>query len=155
MKDTIDNWVATYGKPVLHFTVQGPPCGFISSGSRNWSKRQAKAWAYASDVRSALLEYLMGDEVEVDHRGELATQPVTCDGEKATLIASKKRPLFIGTVATFVNGVHPDPENVHKLVKDALFHKVKGGDKWTGGVYDHPRYDKDEPGVEVLVWEAA
>lgn len=70
----------------------------------------------------------------------------------ARLNATKLAPLLIGTVAYFVNGIHPDPENVHKLTKDALFWKVRGGDKWTGGVYVPPRYSREQPRTEVFVW---
>lgn len=142
----VDKLVDTYGTPMIRFTVEGPPVGFVSSGSRNWTGRQTKAWEYARSVRAALLQFLMTTEDSV------SGVEIESSEEKATLRADKLHPLFIGTVAYFRNGVHPDPENTHKLVKDALFHKVPGGDKWTGGVYEKPHYDKLHPRVEVCVW---
>lgn len=47
----------------------------------------------------------------------------------------------------FVNGTHNDPENVRKSVVDALFPK----DKWVYGFHSHPRYDRDNPRLEVTL----
>lgn len=78
------------------------------------------------------------------------------------LKATKYAPLFFDTIAYFTNGVHCDPENVHKLVKDSLFYtppeegknkkKKRGSDKYTGGFYDDPLYDKDNPRVEITLY---
>ena len=41
---------------------------------------------------------------------------------------------------------------MHKGVKDALFYGAVGvGDKYTGGAYSNPLYDKEHPRVEVRV----
>lgn len=80
-------------------------------------------------------------------------------GIKLPLKAVKDRPLMIRTVSYFKNGVHPDPGNVQKGVCDALFYKVnrqtgtigKGDDKYTGGSFPPPRYDKGNPRVIVII----
>jgi hypothetical protein len=133
-----------YGEPTLRFVVMGRPHGFVASGHRHWSRRTGKAWTYAKKVRATLKAHIEGEGNEIQ-------EPVSEDG--VHLMANKEAPLRVGTVAHFVNGTHPDPENVHKLVKDALFHKAPGGDKYTAGLYAEPRYDKELPRVEVLVWE--
>ena len=112
--------------PSSSFVVEGPPVGFIAAGSNKWSKRTSKVWLYADKVRKA-------------YTGE-------------PLLATKEQPFFFFTRCFFRNGTHPDPENVHKLVKDALFHKVRLGDKYTGGAYLPPLYDKENPRVEIFVF---
>jgi isopentenyl diphosphate isomerase/L-lactate dehydrogenase-like FMN-dependent dehydrogenase len=80
-------------------------------------------------------------------------------GMRLPLVATKDRPLMIRTVAYFKNGTHPDPENVHKGITDALFYREdkvkgktgKGNDKYTGGSFPPPLYDKDNPRVIVIV----
>lgn len=73
-------------------------------------------------------------------------------GIELPLQASKEKPVHIYTKAFFKDGVHPDPENVHKGVKDALFYKAGGaGDKYTGGAYEPPLYDPERPRVEIEV----
>lgn len=87
-------------------------------------------------------------------------------GIKLPLIATKERPLMIRTISYFKNGVHPDPGNVQKGICDALFYdeekaavaKVrgkkstgKGDDKYTGGSFPPPRYDKSNPRVIVII----
>jgi hypothetical protein len=108
----------------------------------------SRAWRFASDIRIELMGHLA--------RTPSSSSCIVAVGEPghpgARLTAGKLTPLYIGTIAYFVNGIHPDPENVHKLVKDALFWKVVGGDKWTGGVYLPPRYSRIDPRTEVFVW---
>ena len=60
---------------------------------------------------------------------------------------------MVFTRCYFSKGTHADPENVHKGIKDALFYQKGGGtaDKYTGGGYLPPMYDKDNPRVEVIV----
>lgn len=72
------------------------------------------------------------------------------------LVASREKPVIVETECFFVNGIHPDPENVHKGVKDALFWVKSGmgkgaGDKYTGGHYEPPQYDKLNPRTIVTV----
>lgn len=126
----VGTWGSLFGPPSVAFTVPGKPVGFVATGNRHWSKRSKKVWEYAGAVRKSL-EKVYGNP---------------------HLSASKGNEVFVGTVAVFANGTHPDPENVHKLVKDAMFHKQPGGDKYTGGIYAPPMYDKNDPHVRVLVW---
>lgn len=73
---------------------------------------------------------------------------------------------MIRTISYFKNGVHADPGNVQKGVCDALFYDqekaamaklkgkrgtAKGDDKYTGGSFPPPRYDKDNPRVIVII----
>lgn len=60
--------------------------------------------------------------------------------------------LAIFSQAFFENGVHPDPENVHKGIVDSLFWSMKGGDKQLGGAFGPPQYSKTDPRVEVSIW---
>lgn len=78
------------------------------------------------------------------------------------MLATKDHPVKVRTVAFFKNGNHPDPENVNKGVRDALFYdeekKLRGGsgkgdDKYTGGSFEPPLYDKENPRVIVIVKE--
>lgn len=80
-------------------------------------------------------------------------------GIRLPLIAKRDAPLLIHTVSYFKNGVHPDPENVRKAVSDALFYTGKGGrgkgsgDKYCGGSFLPPLYDKENPRVEIIIEE--
>lgn len=120
-------------KVIFCFTVPGDPVGFVSSGKKTWSKRQGKAWAYATYVRKCAPQHILEF---CKHAG-----PGT--------------PQYVRTVAYFRTGVHPDPENVHKLCKDALYYDTKGGDKHTGGCYAPPEYvcleADEEPRVEITI----
>lgn len=142
-------WVDVWGPPALSFVVPGDPVGYVAAGGHHWHRRTSKAWRWASAVRMALLGQL-AQTPNPDEHVAIVGNP---DQPGAKLMATKLTPLHIGTVAYFQNGKHPDPENVHKLVKDALFHKVKGGDKWTGGIYLPPLYDPEVPRTEVFVWK--
>lgn len=62
-------------------------------------------------------------------------------GLKLPLVASKDAPLMIHVVCYFKNGVHSDPGNVQK----------GAGDKWTGGSFEPPRYDRENPRVEIRI----
>lgn len=123
----------------VRFTIPGPPVGYVTNNGRNY---------FNSKRKRAYLEY----KKLVQQYAPEGTLP---------MVATKEKPLHIETRAFFFNGVHPDPENVHKGVKDALFWKPKakgskGGstglaDKYTGGNYFPPLYDKNAPRVEVFV----
>lgn len=87
----------------------------------------------------------------VDYK-QLVQAVADLSGLALPLQASREKPVRITTRAFFKNGVHPDPENVHKGVKDALFYKAGGvGDKYTGGSYDPPLYDAERPRVEITI----
>ena len=65
-------------------------------------------------------------------------------------------PLHFHTRAFFENKRHGDPENIHKAIVDAICYKEEGGkggkqDKYTGGCFCPPRYDKRNPRVEVVI----
>jgi hypothetical protein len=122
----------------FRFTVEGPARGYTTTnrakaGQR--AKRSAailKYWSYCERVR------LRAKEAGL---------------RKLPLAATRTRPLMVFTRCYFKNGVHADPENVHKGVKDALFYQKGGGtaDKYTGGGYLPPMYDAKNPRVEVVV----
>lgn len=123
----------------LRFVVDGRPVGYYAQG---------KTPAYGR-----MMDY---------HRYKIHVQEVAALlGLRLPLRASRERPLWIETVAYFANGVHADPENVHKGIKDALFWEPKvpgvkrkgGGDKYTGGSYAPPKYDAEHPRVEILIRE--
>jgi len=66
------------------------------------------------------------------------------------------RPWRVTTISFFRNKQHPDPENVHKGIIDALMYgfkqrKVRANDKHIGGEYVHPKYDAANPRVEVRI----
>ncbi len=80
-------------------------------------------------------------------------------GLRLPLKATKDNQVMIRTVSYFKTGRHPDPENVNKGVRDALFYNEvklssrstgKGDDKHTGGSFDPPKYS-DKPRVVVIV----
>lgn len=95
----------------------------------------------------------------VDYK-KLVQLHAKASGIRLPLVATKDRPLTIRTVAYFKNGNHPDPGNVQKGVTDALFYDAdkvvgkrtrKGNDKYTGGSFPPPLYDKDNPRVVVII----
>lgn len=116
------------------FEVPGQPVGYYTRGKApNW-KRYNKYVAFKQKVQ----------------------EHAKTAGVALPLVATRGQPLFISTHSVFKNGVHSDPENVHKGVVDALFYdkdrKRKGaGDKYTGGFFDPPRYDKLRPMVLVRI----
>lgn len=115
---------------IVVFEIPGPPVGYtIQLGRFANNKRKAKYVEFKKRVQSL--------------------SPLALPLE-----ASKEKPIIVETVAYFENGTHPDPENVHKGVKDALFYGLRGkggGDKYTGGHYEPPLYDKENPRVVVTV----
>ena len=114
----------------LRFTVCGPPVGYYAEGK---APNQTRRRRYVEWKRLVAVELWQ-----------------QC-GIRVPLLARKEHPLVVRTVTWFRNGRHADPENVHKGVKDALFYNAKGGDKYTGGSYDPPRYDPTNPRVDVFV----
>jgi hypothetical protein len=112
------------------FTIEGKPRGYTTynRGSKP-SKEVREFWDYCKYTRAC------ADIADIE----------------LPLEASKESPLMIRTYAFFPNGVHADPENIHKGIKDALFHSSKLGDKYTGGWYAPPMYDKENPRVVVII----
>jgi hypothetical protein len=120
------------------FVVEGAASGYTTTNrakkgqKHKVSKAILKYWAYCDRVR------LRAKEAGL---------------RKLPLQPSKEQPLMFFTRCYFKSGVHPDPENVHKGVKDALCYQRGGGtaDKYTGGGYLPPEYDAQNPRVEVIV----
>lgn len=123
----------------IRFTVPGKPVGYYAMGKRpNWTR---------------LREY-------VEYK-QLVQQHAVYAGLKLPLEATLESPVYVNTVTFFKNGVHCDPGNVQKGICDALFYQQKlpgetkrrrkGGDKYTGGKFEPPHYDKRHPRVEVEV----
>jgi len=113
--------------------ILGDPGGYYSQGARpNWKRMKAyHAWkAYVQATAAA-------------------------QGITLPLTAKADSPLIIGTRAFFRNGTHPDPENVHKGIVDALFYdprkERRGSDKHTGGTFQPPMYDAENPRVEITI----
>ncbi len=131
------------------FVIYGSPIGFKTTTKRGkWSDNYKRYVVYK----------------------ELVQREATAAGIKLPLQATKDRPLMIRTVAYFKNGKHPDPGNVQKGVCDALFYDQKkaamaklkgrkstgkGDDKYTGGSFPPPRYDKLNPRVIVIIEDYA
>lgn len=116
---------------IARFVVPGDPVGFKTTTKRaKWSKTYKKYVTYKKDVQTCAL----------------------AAGIRLPLRADKKNPLMINTIAYFKDGKHPDPGNVQKGVCDALFYNAgKGDDKYTGGTFVPPRYDKENPRVVVII----
>jgi len=119
---------------ILHsFTVPGPPVGYYAEGKQpNWQRRNAYV-AYKRKVQTCAI----------------------AAGIELPLTATREAPLQIHVAPYFASGVHCDPENCRKAVADALFYagrRGKGaGDKFTGGSFPPPRYDPENPRVEVVI----
>jgi hypothetical protein len=124
---------------MARFIVPGIPVGFKTTTKRaKWSKTYGKYVAYK----------------------DLVQWHARAAGIRLPLVATKDRPLMIRTIAYFKDGNHPDPGNVQKGVCDALFYDIdkmsekktrKGDDKYTGGSFPPPRYDKKNPRVVVII----
>lgn len=119
------------------FEVLGKPVGYYTSGKYpNWGRMKAY---------QGYKQLVQGTAVALAHL-------------KLPLIATKERPLMISTTTYFPRkGAHPDPENIHKGIVDALFYTPKGGgkgpgDKYVGGLFWPPLYS-DRPRVVVTVRE--
>jgi len=116
---------------MYRFQIPGVPRGYTT---HNRGARPSKAiinyWSYIEDVRKV---------AKMSARIPLPLE------------SPKDEPLMIFTRCYFRDGRHPDPENVHKGIKDALFYQAKDGDKHTGGFYLPPLYDKKNPRVDVYI----
>lgn len=132
------------------FIVPGPAVGYKTTTS--------KSKLYNADYKKY-----------VDYK-ELVQLYAKASGIKLPLVATKDRPLMIRTVAYFRDGNHPDPDNVNKGIRDALFYEKdavvrrakkgvkitrrkngKGHDKYTGGSFPPPLYDAKNPRVIVTI----
>lgn len=116
---------------MYRFQIPGIARGYTTHNRGGKPSKQIIAyWQYMEDVRKAA-KYS-------------ARMPLPLE-------SPKDQPLMIFTRCYFRDGRHPDPENVHKGIKDALFYKAKDGDKHTGGFYLPPLYDKENPRVDVFI----
>lgn len=120
---------STLGDPHLKFSIFGDPVGFVITNGK-FSKKSRRVWDYMQGIQDEMKDLGIFDEC----------------------VCSRDTHVFVITESYFRNGTHPDPENVHKLVKDAMFYKKPLGDKYTGGFYLSPVYDKENPRVEVMAW---
>lgn len=131
------------------FEIPGDPVGYTTTTfkSKHADKRFQKYGNYCKEARRIARHH----------------------GLEIPLVATKDKPLLIKTIAYFRNGVHCDPGNVQKGITDALFYdenKIrmvktkrgpkmktggKGDDKYTGGAFPPPRYDKKNPRVIVII----
>lgn len=120
------------GERLYRFTVHGDPVGYYAKGARPDWKRYNKYVEYNKNVQLVAM----------------------ANGVNFPLEASKENNLFIATYAYFKNGIHSDPGNVQKGICDALFYGAKGsGDKYTGGYFAPPMYDKADPRVEIFIYK--
>lgn len=132
------------------FTVPGPAVGYKTTTAK--SKLYNKGYKKYADYKKLVQLY------------------AKASGIRLPLVATRDRPLMIRTVAYFSDGRHPDPENVNKGVRDALFYEEdavvrkskkgvkityrkngKGNDKYTGGSFPPPLYDSKNPRVVVTI----
>ena len=121
----------------FEFVVLGVPRGFLA---RTWGRRKPKK----DSEKKRVARYLtFRDNVVIASRQARCMTP---------LKASKDLICIVETKAFFNTGNFPDPENVHKGLVDALFYGTEGaGDRWCGGWFAPPLFDKKNPRVEVLV----
>lgn len=131
------------------FTVHAPPLGFYAQASRNLYKmspdQRERAKKYRDWQAFLRIQYLKNrQEIGAKMGWNFAPPPLP-------LTATIALPIWIETAAYFQNKRHPDPENVHKAVVDALFYKSDTGDKYTGGKFEIPQYDPDHPRVEIRI----
>ena len=116
----------------ISFTVPGHPVPFLV-GVRHQTKKRREAYGEFCD-RVRMFARLAGvQDIEI----------------------TPEAPLHFHTRAFFKDRNHGDPENIHKGVVDAICYtahgKSKKRDKYTGGAFSVPRYDKKEPRVEVVI----
>ena len=85
-------------------------------------------------------------------------------GLEMPLRPTKALPLYLVTIAYFETGVHPDPSNAWEGICDALCYVSpaeqalgvkRGSDKFCGGAFLSPRYDREAPRVEVWIMDEA
>lgn len=117
----------------IAFTVLGQPVPFLVGVRHQTKKRVQKYEDYRDTVRMFARE------------AGIRNIKITAEA-----------PLYFHTRAFFKNRVHGDPENIHKAIVDAVCYNPDGGkgsrsDKFTGGAFAPPRYDKKNPRVEVVI----
>ena len=116
---------------IVRFTVPGPPVGYERTGGGRTRQRfkPTKTRRFMESVQSRWF--------------------ITVAGRLPADFNAKR----IRVACWYVNGVHPDGDNVLKAVIDALKGRAyKGDDRKLGGSFEPPLFDKENPRtvVEVL-----
>lgn len=116
---------------IAKFVVPGKPVGYTTTNRGGGkSKSILMFWEYCKYVRMY----------------------ANRAGIKTPLESSYEDPISIRVVSYFSNKVHADTGNIEKGIKDALFYGAKKpGDKYTGGSYSPPKYDKENPRAVVYI----
>lgn len=122
-----------HGVELYSFTVPGRPIGYYSQGARpNWTRKRLYEDYKKNIQKSLALAGISRDEIR----------------------ATKDHPLLVHTKAYFASGNHCDPENNRKAISDAIFYRKTGrgcGDKYCGGSFYPPLYDRENPRTEVVI----
>jgi hypothetical protein len=117
----------------VEFFIEGEPVGYTIALQRH-APRVKRYHAYCELVRVAALQAGVALPVE----------------------ATEAQPVYLYTQAVYRCRRFPDPENVHKGIKDALFYRRRragrghGDDRWTGGQYEAPAFA--ETPADVGTW---
>ena len=119
----------------IHFTVEGQPRGYVTRTYRGrFSPGAAAAHDYMNTVK--LIAQAAGVPIPVP--------------------ATFENPAILDVDAYYQNLRGPDPENVKKLIQDALFPSKQGGDRYVAGSHGTYLVDPENPRVEVTVtWDPA
>jgi hypothetical protein len=118
----------------VEFFVAGEPVGYTIALQRR-APRVKRYHDYCALVRWAALEAGLVLPIE----------------------AKEDAPVYLYTQAVFGRRQFPDPENVHKGIKDALFYakrgrgRGRGDDRWTGGQYEAPAFAETPEDVGTWV----
>ena len=116
------------------FIVPGRPVGYV---------RMTRAGKWTANAKRAHKQMALVQECARKQGFELP------------LMATWERRLRIDTQIFCADKRGPDPDNVQKLVVDALFYKKgkgKNADKWVYGQYGPYQVDAHNPRVEVVIW---
>jgi hypothetical protein len=117
----------------VEFFIDGDPVGYTIAMARR-DPRVKRYHAYCERVRMVAMQ----------------------GGVTLPIEATESTPVYVYTQAVFARRRFPDPENVHKGIKDALFYqrrlaiRGRGDDRWTGGQYEAPAFA--ETPADVGVW---
>lgn len=116
----------------IRFIVPGEPLGYRTAGRYGHNKVSVRVHAWNDAIRDA----------------------ATSIGVSTPLFCDKAYPVIVDIRAYYSSRLHCDPGNTHKGLIDALFYKSTSGDKYTGGAFDLPYYDKENPRtlVELRGW---
>lgn len=119
------------GEHLRHFVVRGEPQGFSVARKANARTMAIKHWK------------------------DRVTTTMGHKYSKVAVIATIERPVFIHVEPYFSSRIHCDPENVRKLLVDAIYLEAgpgSGQDKYVFGSHAGPQYDMMNPRTEVWLW---